>query len=401
MSVAATAIENALLVQSLRRHNRHVEAMNAIAALLGELLDPAKHLARIVAMVVEQTDCDGGALYVNGAPDDTVTLAASTGVAGLDTTLAGRTAQCGRSSLDVNGERNVFAIPLLDRAFVAGVLQLERRGRAFDASETATMEAIAEQIGTALRNARLVRAAGELEALQRADRLKSEFLATVSHELRSPLTAIRASVDGLLDAPARIPVAANDGFLHTIASQATRLGRLVDQLLDISLIEGGGLRLDREWHELPALLADALDAIEMLYGPERIVCALSAAPPLLFVDYDRFIQVLYNLLDNAAKYSPQSSVVAVDAAWDSHTMVVAVADRGPGIAPQERERIFTRFHGSSRGGATRSIGLGLAISRGIVEAHGGAIWVEDRPQGGSVFRFSIPLVAEPIREPAR
>jgi two-component system sensor histidine kinase KdpD len=171
--------------------------------------------------------------------------------------------------------------------------------------------------------------------------------------------------------------------------------------LDVSQIEGRSLRLDREWHELPGLLADAIDGIAALYGSQRIDCTVPPAPPLLFVDYDRFIQVLYNLLDNACKIAPAPAPVCVEAQWTESEIVISVSDRGPGVRPHEREHIFKRFYGSGRKGATRSIGLGLAICRGIVEAHGGVISVEDRPGGGSVFRFTLPLYPEPSRETGR
>jgi len=400
MQVAATAIENALLFQSLRQHNRHVEAMNAIARLLGELLDPAQHLTRIVDAVVELMDCDSGALFLRSETGPGLLLAAEHSANGGDGVLASEVGVLGLPLLSAELERNLYATPLLEGSVVVGVLQLSRKRGPLDARDMATVEAIAQQLCMALRNARLVRAAGEVEVLRRADRVKSEFLATVSHELRSPLTAIRASVDGLLDRPSRT-ASADDGFLHTIGSQANRLGRLVDQLLDVSQIEGGNLRIDREWHELPALLADAVDGIAALYGARRIDCHLPPEAPLLFVDYDRFIQVLHNLLDNACRCAPQASVVNVDAAWTEREVAIGVADRGPGVRPLEREHIFKRFYGSGRTGATRSIGLGLAICRGIVESHGGSIWVEDRPGGGSVFRFTLPLITEPSRDTGR
>jgi two-component system sensor histidine kinase KdpD len=128
------------------------------------------------------------------------------------------------------------------------------------------------------------------------------------------------------------------------------------------------------------------------------VFATPPEPPLLFVDRDRFVQVLYNLLDNACKYTPD--VVRVEAAWTATSMCIGVADHGCGIRASEREHIFTRFYragGRERGGV-RSIGLGLAICRGIVEAHGGKIWVDDNGGTGSVFRFVIPLVAGPGME---
>jgi two-component system sensor histidine kinase KdpD len=302
--------------------------------------------------------------------------------------------------LRASGCRAALAVPLADGGTIVGVIELAiRRGRPLTNADLKTLTAIGQQVCMSLRNAQLRRAAGELEALRQADRLKNEFLATVSHDLRSPLTAIRASVEGLLDRGVPQVSSPRDGLLHNIAGQANRLGRLVDQLLDVSQIGAGALRLDREWNELPALLADTASGIRALYG-DRLRFAIPPEPPLLFVDKDRFVQVLYNLLDNACKYTPPGSPVRVEASWTATEMTIGVADRGPGVRAAEREHIFTRFYrvGGRENTAIRSIGLGLAICRGIVEAHGGKIWVEDNTGPGSVFRFMIPLVAERATE---
>jgi two-component system sensor histidine kinase KdpD len=303
--------------------------------------------------------------------------------------------------LRASGCRSALAVPLADGGSIVGVIELAiRRARPLTNADLKTLTAIGQQVCMSLRNAQLRRAAGELEALRQADRLKNEFLATVSHDLRSPLTAIRASVEGLLDRGVPQVNSPRDGLLQNIAGQANRLGRLVDQLLDVSQIGAGALRLDREWNELPALLTDTASGIAALYGSERVRFAIPPDPPLLFVDKDRFVQVLYNLLDNACKYTPPGSPVRVEAAWTATEMTIGVADRGPGVRATEREHIFTRFYrvGGRENTGIRSIGLGLAICRGIVEAHGGRIWVDDNAGSGSIFRFMIPLIAEHAAE---
>ncbi len=430
MPQAATAIENALLFDALRQHNRHVEAINAIAQLLGEMPDPAAHVAALLACIVRVMECDAGLLFLHDDDAQRLRFAAHYGIEGsaadvLRTTtatrpltgLAANVAATGEPQLlplidlrteDTDSEfplrasgcRAAVAVPLADGGTVVGVIELAlRRARPLTHADSKTLTAIGQQVCMSLRNAQLRRAAGELEALRQADRLKNEFLATVSHDLRSPLTAIRASVEGLLDRNPRPGTAPSDGLLHNIAGQANRLGRLVDQLLDVSQIGAGALRLDREWNELPALLDDAASGIRALYG-ERVGFAIPPDPPLLFVDKDRFVQVLYNLLDNACKYTPPGSPISIEAGWTAAEMTIGVADRGPGVRASERENIFTRFYraGGRENASVRSIGLGLAICRGIVEAHGGRIWVEDNAESGSVFRFSIPLVAERTTE---
>jgi two-component system sensor histidine kinase KdpD len=431
MPQAATAIENALLFDALRQHNRHVEAINAVAQLLGGLSDPAAHVVTVLSCIVRVMDLDAGLLFLHDDDAKRLRFAAHAGIesAAADvlrtttvlrplTGLAAQVAATGEPRLlpdidlradDTDSEyplratgcRAALAVPLADSGTVVGVIELGiRRARQLTAADLKTLVAIGQQVCMSLRNAQLRRAAGELEALRQADRLKNEFLATVSHDLRSPLTAIRASIEGLLDRGLRPAGSPSDGLLQNIAGQANRLGRLVDQLLDVSQIEAGALRLDREWNELPALLADAVIGIHALYGSKRVRIAIPPDPPLLFVDKDRFVQVLYNLLDNACKYTPPGSPVEIAAAWTAADVTIGVADHGAGVRAAERESIFTRFYraGGSATAGVRSIGLGLAICRGIVAAHGGRIWVEDNAGAGSIFRFMIPLVAERTTE---
>jgi two-component system sensor histidine kinase KdpD len=188
-------------------------------------------------------------------------------------------------------------------------------------------------------------------------------------------------------------------LFHNIAGQASRLGRLVDQLLDISRIEAGVLALDRDWTELPALIADTLAKFEGLHSGCQVVCDLAEDLPIHYVDPDRLIQVLWNLLENASKYAKPCSSILVEARWTGNEVLIGVADRGPGIPVEEREKIFKHFYRLNRNDRTHTqgSGLGLAICQGIVEAHGGRIWVEDRPGGGSIFYFSLPLATtEPL-----
>src|SRR5215470_8643817 len=179
-----------------------------------------------------------------------------------------------------------------------------------------------------------------MEALREADRLKSRFVAAVSHDLQSPLTAIRASVEGLLDQGGVQSAQMHEHLLHNIAGQASRLHRLVDQLLDLSRIEAGVLSLDRDWIELPILIADTVTKFEELHGGWRVERDLAADLPLQYVDPDRLAQVLWNLLENAGKYASASTSIKVEARWTGNGVLIGVADHGPGIPVDEREKIF-------------------------------------------------------------
>jgi signal transduction histidine kinase len=263
---------------------------------------------------------------------------------------------------------------------------------------------LAAHAATAIENARLFATFEQhthhMEALRDADRLKSRFVAAVSHDLQSPLTAIRASVESLLDQDGVQSAQVHQQLLQNIAGQAGRLDRLVDELLDLARIEAGVLVLDRDWIKLPVLIADTVVQFEELHSGCRVEQDLAEDLPLLYVDPVRLAQVLWNLLENALKYASSCASIKVEARWTRNEVLIGVADRGPGIPTDEREKIFQHFYRLERdqGTHTRGSGLGLAICQGIVQAHGGRIWVEDEPEGGSVFRFSLPLYTACLTE---
>jgi two-component system sensor histidine kinase KdpD len=182
-------------------------------------------------------------------------------------------------------------------------------------------------------------------------------------------------------------------LLHNIAGQASRLGRLVEELLDLSRIEAGVLSLDRDLIKLPVLIADTLAKFEELHSGCRVEQNLAADLPLLYIDPARIAQVLWNLLENAMKYASSYMSIKVEARWTGNEVLIGVADYGSGIPADEREKIFQHFYRLERDQRTHTqgSGLGLALCQGIVQAHGGRIWVEDQPEGGSVFRFALPL----------
>ncbi len=420
---SATAIENAKLFDTLQQHNRRVEALNAMARLLSTLPDPSQHFNFVLERVAEIMDLDAGMVWLfdkeegyltlvahYGQPEallpdlgehplmplhDVAKRVATSGDACLITDLKsdGRIVHESLRTIDLC---DLMIVPLAASGTTLGVLLVGSHSRQGLTKDDLTLfKTIGQQLGLALRNAQLLRAESEMEILREADRLKSGFLAAVSHDLRSPLTAIRASVESLLDRGIVQSIREQEHLLYNISSQAGRLGRLVDQLLDLSKIEAGVLALDRDWTELPVLIADTIAKFEGLSKGCKIEQDLSSSLPLHYVDPDCLVQVLWNLLENACKYAPPYSPVKVEARWTGSEVLIGVSDRGPGVPVEERERIFQRFYRLDRGHRAdmQGCGLGLAICRGIVEAHGGRIWVEDRPGGGSVFSFTLPLSA--------
>ena len=295
------------------------------------------------------------------------------------------------------GVRSLLLLPLITARGVIGfILAPKRICYRWTVDDVLLGLTLAAHAATAIENAMLFTTlqhhTHHMEALREADRLKSRFVAAVSHDLQSPLTAIRASVEGLLDQGGVQSAQMREHLLHNIAGQASRLNRLVDQLLDLSRIEAGVLSLDRDWIELPVLIADTVTKFEELHSGWPVERDVAADLPLQYVDPDRLVQVLWNLLENARKYAASCTSIKVEARWTGNGVLIGVADRGAGIPADQREKIFQHFYRLERdqGTHTQGSGLGLAICQGIVQAHGGRIWVEDRPGGGSVFRFALP-----------
>lgn len=178
--------------------------------------------------------------------------------------------------------------------------------------------------------------------------------------------------------------------------------RLVGNLLDMIRVESGALQVQREWQPLEEVVGVALIRLEEHLKDHPVSVQLPADLPLVPIDGLLIEQVLINLLDNAAKYTPAGTPIEISASADRGEVTVMVADRGPGFPEGEEERIFEKFQRYPSSSAGTGVGLGLTICRGIVVAHGGRIWAEHRPGGGSVFRFTLPLVGTPpVLEPEK
>jgi two-component system, OmpR family, sensor histidine kinase KdpD len=255
------------------------------------------------------------------------------------------------------------------------------------------LPALASVLAVAGERERLGRKALEAEALRRSDAIKTAILRAVSHDLRSPLTAIMASVDGLESASLELSDADRRDLLAAIREEAKRLDRLVGNLLDLSRLEVGSAAPRRELWTLDALVGRAVEQLGA--DAERVSVSLPADPPAVRADGTQIERALANLLDNALKFSADERVELVVDERDGEALA-RVSDRGPGLRPRDLERIFDPFE---RGEASsgRGTGLGLAIARGFVQANGGRLWAEPREGGGTTFVLALPLAPLPAR----
>ncbi len=251
--------------------------------------------------------------------------------------------------------------------------------------------------------------ASQAKALKQSERLKSALLDAVTHDLRTPLTSIKASVTTLLDdsdalssvTSPSLDEAGRQEMLEVIDEEADRLDRFIESLMELARIEAGELHLRRHWGSLDEIVKAAIKRAEPRLRSHRIELQFEDGLPPVRVDEPSFVEVIYVLLDNAAKYSSPGSLITVAVKKGEHNEVrLIIEDEGPGIPFEQRERVFDKFYRATRGAAEiqpSGTGMGLAIAHGIIEAHEGRIWIEEGSRAGGA-RIVATLAAEPEPE---
>jgi two-component system, OmpR family, sensor histidine kinase KdpD len=371
------------------------EAVQAIARVLQATL-------RIGICEVYRRDPNSGDLEriaCSASPNGT-TLARSTGTSNQveqsgrmpfewpgATYLAGRSTDSTRNVLlPTSRPATEFIIPLEVRGHAVGVLRIaDHQPISLDASQQRFAAVLSYYAALGVERVRLVSEEERADALQQADRLKDAFLASVSHDIRTPLTTIRALAHELTQT--------GDDRAHTIVQEADRLNRLVADLLDLSSINAGALPMQPEIAAAEDVVGAALQRLSGVRGAHRIQVFLGTGDTLPVGRFDlrHVLRILVNLLENALKYSPSPSPVEVEVRTDGERLTLAVLDRGPGVPPGEAERIFEPFY--RRPGAppdSPGTGLGLAIARQLARAQGGNVEYEPRAGGGSAFLLHLP-----------
>ena len=288
-------------------------------------------------------------------------------------------------------------VPLRGARRVAGVLGVvpERVRLLLRPDQFRLLEACADQTALALERALLASEAERSRLRAESERLQNTLLGSVSHDLRTPLAGITGAASSLLAEWDRLTPETRAELLTSVVDEATRLNRLVGNLLDVTRIESGALRLRRQWNSVEEVVGAALSRLgQRLAGREVTV---HVAPELGLVSFDEVLveQALVNLIDNAARYTPAGSAIEIQSGAAGPSVWIEVVDHGPGLRPGEEERVFDKFYRARGGDGPGGIGLGLTISRGIVEAHGGTLTAENAPAGGAVFRITLPREEEP------
>jgi two-component system sensor histidine kinase KdpD len=303
----------------------------------------------------------------------------------------------GRGTDTLPGEP-VLCLPLRTSGDVLAILALRPpRERNLSGEQRDLVESLGRHAAVALDRVRLADEARRSALRARTEELRSGLLSSVSHDLRTPLAAITGASTLLLDAAVVDPAVRRE-LVATVVEEAERLERLVSDLLDMTRLDSGVVEPRREWVPLVEVVGAAMNRMERALGTRPVAITIPDDLPLLSIDPILVEQLLVNLLENATKYTPPGSEISVAAAREGGTLVLDVADRGPGLPAGEEERIFERFHRAARPGV-RGVGLGLPIARAIAQAHGGRLTAASRPGGGSVFRLTLPVAAPPAPPP--
>ena len=293
---------------------------------------------------------------------------------------------------------SALVVPLLTNENVVGTITAIRRdGRVFTSDDQETLTMFASQASIAVTNAILYERTKEL------DRMKSEFVAVVSHEVRTPLTSIKGSLELLGDERFHVLPPPQKELLSICQANTERLINLINDILDFSKLESSKLSLQFESVDVGRLVPEAVDHIRNLAAMKGIAIDVHMEGSAGVIDADpmRIAQVITNLLGNAIKFSPENGKIEIWARGDDAEVTVDIKDHGKGIAPRDLSRLFQRFAqlDSSTTRKAGGTGLGLVISKGIVEQHGGKIWVESTMEKGSTFSFSLPRERSTVDDP--
>jgi two-component system sensor histidine kinase KdpD len=283
-------------------------------------------------------------------------------------------------------------MPLSDERQRLGVLAVlpQNRRRVLLPEQRHLLETFAGQLGLALERAQLAEAAEAARVAAETESLRNTLLASISHDLRTPLAVIAGASSTLAERGRDLDESSRTSLAQSIELKAREISELVSNVLDLMRFESGQIVLRREWESVDDLVGSALARVEERLAGYPVEVQIPAELPVVYVDADLMVQTLANLLDNVAKYTPLGTPVHITALTEDEWVRVTVDDAGPGLPATGRDRLFDKFQRGRDEGTVVGAGLGLAICRAIVTAHGGEIRAGDRPGGGARFQFTLP-----------
>jgi two-component system, OmpR family, sensor histidine kinase KdpD len=310
---------------------------------------------------------------------------------------AARVLDVGRVRIEVGSSgspsQGETAHELVSRDRHVATLYVDSRGGSRLEGRQRFLDALASLLAVAIDRDRLAHEVLEAEALRRSDSIKTSILRAVSHDLRSPLTTIRAALDALQSSNLRLDEPDRESLVRTALIETSRLDRVVGNLLDLSTLQAGAARPRPKLRTVESVLDQALVDVG---SRQRVSVSYAADLPLISVDPVQLEHTFVNLLENALKFSPADSRVTVGVDHVADQVIIRIADQGPGLPLGELERVFEPFQHASTTDTGRGAGLGLAIAKGFVEANGGRIWAESIPGEGTSFLLAVPAAFAPV-----
>lgn len=361
---------------------------------LSQLLIGDKELSALLTTVVESVssifDFDAVALLLQDT--DKLQVVASAGKTMTTEELnqlipdAGLPASLYRNA--PAGQRDLLSLALNASGKPVGLLVMQ--GSKSQSPDVELLKTFANHAALAIDKAQLKQQALRTELLEETDKWRRALLGTVSHDLRTPLASIKAAVSDLRNEGISFEPSERQELLETIESQTDRLTRLVVNLLDMTRIEAGVLEPHRTVIEVRELIQEAIGSLGGTFPSNLALTEDIHEEILVFADHTLISQVIANLLENAARYTPEEGSITIEAQTKDSVVIISVNDNGPGVPKDQNQQVFEMFQKDSHGGRA---GLGLAISKAFITAHGGTIGVTDSPSGGAKFYFTIPLIS--------
>lgn len=302
----------------------------------------------------------------------------------------------GQGTNTLSGAAAIY-FPIHNEDKVLGVLALMpvNLRRVFLPEQQKLLETFLRQIGQAVARVRFSEQARITHMQMEAERLRNSLLSAISHDLRTPLATIIGSASTLVEGENYLQPQDKLDLSRAIVDEAERMSNLVNNILDMARLDAGVVELNKQWHPVEEIIGTVLTRLQKPLAGRQVKVKLPPGMPMVFADAVLIEQVLINLLENAVRYTPAGSELNISVETSANAVEIAVADHGPGIPKGREDRLFEKFYQARHEAAQSGVGLGLAICRAIVEVHGGHIHARNRPGGGAVFTFVLPIDQPP------
>ena len=300
--------------------------------------------------------------------------------------------QAGRDTITMPSATGLY-LPLTAASGTLGVIGILPKSdqRRFSMEEISSLETITSLLASAIERANSAAIAEQSKVEVESEKLRSILLSTVSHDLRTPLASITGAASSIAQDTGKLTAETIRDLGRSIHQEANRLSRIVTNLLDVTSLESGMVKLNDQPYYIEEVIGAALTHQEAKLAHHQVTTQAEPSLPMVLADGVFVEQVITNLLENSVKYTPAGSTIAISASLKNGMVQVSVADNGPGIPAGDEHKIFDKFFTTAHHKAQKGTGLGLAICQGVIKAHGGEIWAENAPQGGAIFRFTLPV----------